>query len=328
MAKGQPKILSDDEYIKKGEKAVKNPLNRSIKENNDLYDSKADLIKKTYNTQIFEQNSAYESQYRENAVQKAVNERQVSESMANLGLNKSGLNTLQQKAVKYSYLNNNESITKQRKAGIKSIETTRDLALEDVEQNRKESEKSIRSNYSSLANEYANSYKEADVENYNNYIQYQTEQYNKNLAGSYIIKADGATLSNSMKGTLNDNNITVTTIVKNNGTLAYKYVDNNSGNSTVFDRGVNPFTGDYNGDINSNTDTKKAYFKYKTFQNGYQPKGVFYNGKDYGKVSHYEKGGGYVQDYINGNLQYIHKTLDGSLWIWDRNNNMYVPYED
>lgn len=368
-------IVKDDKYYKgKGDKFYADSKSKAINTSNDLYDGQVESTNKDYDTQVFEAGRAYEDQYRDNAVQKAINERQVAESMANLGLRDSGLNRTQQTAVQLSHANNNASIDRQKQGQIDSLELARRQTLDSIEQNRIASNAQIDQDYDNLALQYGNSLKaedEAKVTEYKNlvysfvqsgimpsddiialagleksdvkaiYKNYKKllgsssvtssgsgsggggnggSKYSNELSG--IIFNNGSNLYLDMQGTLKDNNITMTAIVKDGKTTGYKYVDNNTGKSTTFSVGVNPFTGTNNADITLGTDTTKAFEQYGAFENGYQPKGIFYGGEDYGWVM--ESG---IKDYINGNLQNVHKTSDGSLWIWDRKQNKYRSYE-
>ena len=328
-----------------------------LKVSNELYDNQAASTNRDYDTQVFEQGRAYEDQYRENAVQKEINKRQISESMANLGLTDSGLNRTQLTAAQLSYGNNKSAIDRQRQAGIDSLNYSRRQALDTIEQNRLAANAQIEQGYAEKALAYDENKKaeaknlvlsflevgaeppsdalalsgltSSEIKAYKNYYKKVAantaakNNKNKDDKPKGIILNNGSTLSKNMQGTLEQNNVTVLPVADSNGLVTgYKYVDNTSGKSTTVPVGVNPFTGDKNNDANSNSDTALAYKAYSAFDNGYQPKGVYYKGKDYGWVS--SSG---IRDYINGNLQNVHKTSDGSLWIWDRAQNKYRPYE-
>ena len=67
-----------------------------------VYDTQKLQTQNTYNRQIDETSKAYEDLYDENAVQRLINEQEIAENMANLGLTDSGLNRTQQTAVQLS----------------------------------------------------------------------------------------------------------------------------------------------------------------------------------------------------------------------------------
>lgn len=305
-------------YKKAAEELYNPQRKQAISDALALRQQQAQDTRKIYDNQIFEEGRAYEDQYRENAVQKAINERQVAESMANLGLTDSGLNRTQQTAVQLSYANNKAGIDRQRQAGIDRLNLSKAQDLSQIRQNWLSDKATINQTYdNAIADTASGLYKKAISASKSG------GENNKKVGIDGIIINNGSNLFDGMQGTLKDNNITMTTIVKDGLTTGYKYVDNNTGKSTTFSVGVNPFTGTNNKDTSLNTDTTKAYEKYEAFENGYQPKGIFYNGKDYGWVSYSG-----IKDYINGNLQNVHRTSDGSLWIWDRAQNRYRPYEE
>lgn len=85
------------------------------------------------------------------------------------------------------------------------------------------------------------------------------------------------------------------------------YLVDNSGGSQeeLSGQGLNPNTGTRNKDAD----------KYGTFSNGYQPKGI----SGYGELS---KTGDTME--VNGQVQNIWKTSDGSKWYWNGRTNQYV----
>lgn len=275
-----------------------------------VYQGQAKDTRKLYDTEIFEEGRAYEDQYRANAVQKAINERQVAESMANLGLTDSGLNRTQQTAVQLAHANNKAAIDRQRQAGIDRLNLAKTQGLSSIRQNWLSDKASINQNYDNAISDTAK-------ELYKKNLEEQTNRIKENQKQG-IINVKGGTLSRDLQGTLSSNGILPVAIKSDNVITGYKYTDPTTGASTTFAVGVNPFTGEDN------------YIKYKDvaqtaddfFENGYQPKKVFVNGTNYGYVS--DSG---IKGTINGVEQRVHKTSDGSLWLWDRNNNEYVPYQ-
>ena len=284
-----------------------------------LRQQQAQDTRKTYDNAIFETGRAYEDDYRENAVQKAINERQVAESMANMGLTDSGLNRTQATAVQLSYGNNKAAIDRAKRKAQDSLELEKTGKLSTIRQNWLADKASINQTYDKYEADYAASLEDADAKRYAAQVEANSKIAEALAKSSYIIPNDGATLSRNMQGTLAGNNVTILAQKNDDGEITgYKYVDNNSGKSTVVSAGVNPYTGEDN------------YEKYKKivktrddfFENGYQPKKVYVDGTNYGYVSYSG-----VNGEINGNEQRVHKTNDGSYWIWDRNNNSYVKFE-
>ena len=87
-----------------------------------------------------------------------------------------------------------------------------------------------------------------------------------------------------------------------NGKTTFKI----DGKTVTYNTGVNPYT------KTVNADTKKG-----TFSNGYQPNNV--GGQKLSKTD--------IQDYMNGVLQNVWKTKDGTMYIWDGLQNKYLKYE-
>lgn len=160
-------IIKDDEYYTNlGKEAVKTARETSLQQNNDLYQQQTDMANKAYETEAEQANRSYEDQYRENAVQKEINKRQVAESMANLGLTDSGLNRTQQTAVQLSYANNKANIDRNKQTNLENINLSRLQDLSSIDQKRLSSDAEINQYYDNLAQQYAADYKKADVDAY------------------------------------------------------------------------------------------------------------------------------------------------------------------
>ena len=98
-------VKSFEEYEKELKKSYAPQEAEAIVANEQKYATEKKLTTDTYNRQIDETSKSYEDLYDENAVNRLVNEREVAENMANLGLTDSGLNRTQQTAVQLSYAN-------------------------------------------------------------------------------------------------------------------------------------------------------------------------------------------------------------------------------
>lgn len=304
MPTGITKLYTFEEEARK---SAKSGWDKQLADVDTLYANQAASINKNYDSQIDKQNKAYEDSYRENAIQKLINERQVAENMANLGLTNSGLNRTQQTAVQLSYANNKAGIDKQKQSDIADINLARTQALDTNEQNRLKDRMAINeANESAIA--------KTAQENYNNYLEALEKQNKAVQENSYIIKTNNGLLSRDFVGTLKDNGVDSYKVNKS-GTDYIRYVDNNSGKSVDVPIGVNPYTGD---------DNATAINKYGSFDNGYQPKGVD------GKGAFDKTANGYVAKAgtaefkgRNQNVFSITKNGDKTYWIWDGANNEY-----
>lgn len=157
-------LISYDDIVKRNKKLYKSELTSALADNDKLYGSQADSANNTYDAQVGEANKAYEDSYRENAIQKLINERQVAESMANLGLTNSGLNRTQQTAVQLSYANNKANIDRQKQSQIDALELARTQSLDSIEQNRLASAASINDNWVQRVNSLASDEYKTNVE--------------------------------------------------------------------------------------------------------------------------------------------------------------------
>ena len=274
------------------------------------YDTQLQTINDTYGTKIRETETEYEEDYRANAVQKLINEREVAENMANLGLTDSGLNRTQQTAVQLSYANNKAKLDRQKQSMVDSLRLQLADKTSEVETNRYNALMQIDDDYSQRATsaaltEYETEQKYiAEVEKER--IEAEKEAEKK---ASYIIQTNGGLLSRNFTGSLADNNVSVYQNADGN----FVYVDNNSGKTTTLLAGTNPYTGDYNHDVYAYEAENYGFYK-----NGYQPKGIKGHGKIIKSVG---------TDVMNGNTQNVWQTADGNLWIWDGKQNKYLAYD-
>ena len=143
-----------------------------------IYDEQTKTTNDIYNAGISDNEKAYEDYYKENAVQKLINEREVAENMANLGLTNSGLNRTQQTAVQLSYANNKAALDRQKQAQVDTLARNLAAELSSIEQNRLSDIASIDQQYDALETEMAN-------ENYKSALETETantKAYTKNTS--------------------------------------------------------------------------------------------------------------------------------------------------
>ena len=292
-----------------------------------VYDTQKQQTQGTYNRQIQETNNSYEDMYSENAVRKLINEREIAENMANMGLTDSGLNRTQQTAAQLSYANSKNKIDINRQKAVDTLTAALADAVSQIDANKLAAAEKIRSSYESgwqsAAQSTYNKELEEETQRQKNAYDYSIKLYEQRQKAyekqqeaakenSYIIKANGGFLSYGYKGTLKDNGVAVYYENDSNGNPVTRYVDRNSGKSTTMPRGVNPYS---TGEINKDLLTNGAYDIAKAFSNGYQPNNI--GGKKLTKV-----------DAINlpdiGRTQNVFKTPDGKCWTWNGGENKYV----
>lgn len=275
-----------------------------------VYDTQRQQTQNTYNRQIKDTNNSYEDMYRENAVQKLINEREIAEDMAGLGLTDSGLNRTQQTAVQLSYANGKNKIDVNRQKAIDTLTASLADAISSIDANKLAAAEKIRSSYESSWNSAAQSTYAKELEEqtkqqkqyYDYSLKALKSQQKAAKEASYIIQTNGGTLRRNFTGSLKDNNVSVIYDKTNKTTT---YIDNNSGKKTTVSSSVNPYTG---------SDNSELIEEFGAFDNGYQPRGVRGHGKLLRSVG---------KDAINGNMQNIFEAADASLWIWDGSINEY-----
>lgn len=290
---------------KKEAEELYNPLReKELASTKKAYQGQAQDTRKLYDTEIFEEGRAYQDQYRDNAVQKAINERQVAESMANLGLTDSGLNRTQQTAVQLSHANNKAAIDRQRQSAIDKLNFAKTQDLSTIRQNWLKDKASINQSYD---NQIARTAQEL----YNKNLEEQTKRIkeaakaNEDSETKYKVRTAGGSSMDS------------------GGNTVYYFYDEN-GKKYSYPQGVNPYTGK---PITGGY-TAQDIEEYGGVWNGYQPKGVKYNGENYGAVQKYQNKNGTVQIEHQGHYKTIWQTKDGSLWVWDDEVGNYVRAYD
>ena len=261
-------------------------------------------------------------------MQKLINEREVAENMANLGLTDSGLNRTQQTAVQLSAANNSAKIQRQKQSYYQALERELTAKLADIETSRLSSEAQLRLNYNDKVASLAGTWRQADIdaetERQKEYYKY-LEKQSKAAADEFVLQ--------KWYGETNDDGL-------------LKFIGSD-GKSKYVTPGKNPYTNSINAKIasvengkciidkkwqeankNSSNAMHRATANYGVFSNGYQPKGVMYyddNGKiiDAGSLTATTR-----KDYVNGNQQtvwYAKKT--NTYWIWNGDANEYMLYQ-
>lgn len=144
--------LNNLDEIKKSEQdKLAQEKNNKKAEFNTIYDNEKKVLNDEYSFAIDGANSAYADLYNKNAVQKLINEHQVAESMANLGLTDSGINRTQQSGVQLSYANQKSKIDSQRQKTLDELSVKLASQVADIENKRIEALGDIDDYYEKLA---------------------------------------------------------------------------------------------------------------------------------------------------------------------------------
>lgn len=333
-----------DKYTIEAEERYGEQYKSDLKASNQLYDKQVKSTNKDYDTQIFEQGRAYEDQYRENAVQKEINKRQVSESMANLGLRDSGLNRTQQTAVQLSYGNNKANIDRQRQSGIDSLNYSRRQALDTIELNRANTNAEMESTYNNNVRTYADTLREnSKSENKSlvlGYLEMGAEPPKEVVAASGMSEADVDAYRNYYKKALQKSQTTVKSNKNNENEVTYPvysfstgkdsegngtyYAHSAGGKKFEYPAGTNPYT---NISVTLTTGFTTQELQQVGVWNGYQPKAVKENGQLL-KLKQYKSEKGAATTEYQGHRKRVWKTDDGRLWVWDDYAGNYVRAQD
>lgn len=291
-----------EEYLEEAKKTTAAEESAAIKVVDDSALAAKTATQKYYDKQIGNTNTAYESEYQKNAVQKLINEKQIAEKTANLGLTDSGLNRTQQTAAQLSYANQKGKIDLAKQSALDELSLSLSSALSNIEQEAQANKLSIKQTYAQQNAATAAELYNTDVENeYNTYLA-QLEA-NTELQKAQLEASLNASASSSNSGSSSDTLLWYFTGTYDDyGNPIFR---NSDGKTQAFGMGVNPYTGTIHKDA-----------KYGTFSNGYQPNNI--GGNKLFAQEEYEV-------YVNGKKQKVWSYDNGeTLWAWDGSINEYV----
>ena len=307
-----------DEIYKQQQDSLAADKQKKKDETTAIYDSKAQVTQQQYDAAVKDAESGFASDYQKNAVQKIINEQQIAENMANMGITNSGLNRTQQTAAQLSYANENANIDNSRRKTLSDLSLSLATSLAAIEQDKITDLGKIDTYYDDEAKEQADTIYNSYVDMYNasqkSLIDANT-RLQADTKPKNVINTKNSTLG-KMQGSFASNNISY--IRHSDGSTTY--ADKLTGISVKLDKGVNPFTG--NNNLIENTATAKAAEKYGTFSNGYQPKGVI----GYGTLKAKDTKSDFT---VNRRHVTIWESFDesgkstGNYWAWDGANNEY-----
>ncbi len=163
-----------EEYLKQVNAGLAPSKEQEKKAQTELIDSQIGTVKDNYNQKIADTNESYETAAQKNAVQKMINERQLAERMANLGLTDSGLNRTQQTAVQLSYANQSGELSRQRQKAIDNLAAAMTSEITGLENQKATKLAAIDEKYSTTAAEQA-------TKLYNNEVTAEADMYKAGL---------------------------------------------------------------------------------------------------------------------------------------------------
>jgi hypothetical protein len=189
---------------------------------NENADASIKQIQETGNAEIRSAEHAYDGVINTANVQKLINERQIAERMANLGLTDSGLNRTQQTAIQVSHANqvNNAQVARQRQIdalalainqqiGQVNIQRTNDLTNLDLsyEQNIYNADEQYRANRDSWASAQYKADQEAAAARYKAKLDYDAEIAKLNEEAEVDIDETKQTDRNNLIKNLNNKSL-------------------------------------------------------------------------------------------------------------------------
>lgn len=306
-----------------------------------------------YNKQIDDKKSEYESQYERNAVQKLINEKQIAEKNANLGLTDSGLNRAQQTAVQLSYANNKGNIDLARQSALDNLTLAMTNAITTLQNEKASGVRDIENNWKSYSENQAQNMYNTRLNSYASQLSSLGDQYidAHNAEVNAAAEVQKAQIS---AGNVNPKllyNWGGETVVDDNGYTMLKFIGND-GTSYNVSPGKNPYTNSLNAQISDVVDgkciiddewaeenkdssnlIKRACANYGVFSNGYQPKGIYVYEDDkfvgYKLKACYNEDGYIVKCMDTGKAQTVWELVDsknkrtGKYVIWRGDLNCY-----
>lgn len=172
------------------------------------------LIEDNYGTQIADAKAAYDPLFRQNEIQRAVNERYLERRAAEMGLTDSGLSRTQQTANRLSYSNQNAEYMRQRQKAVDTLKAAMDAKI--LKQNT-----TLNTNIAGIKTTYVDKRTADAVSSYNKYIKESTkaakttdDQFNDLYNQIYKERRDSATKDSSGNLTYNNNPIHLDMIYK------------------------------------------------------------------------------------------------------------------
>lgn len=291
-------VKTFEEYVKEAKKQTDPSRNRDIDAIDSSSNAAINLANDTYNKSVEDTTAAYEDEYQKNAVQKLINEKQIAERNANLGLTDSGLNRTQQTAVQLGYANQKGNIDIAKRNALDNLSSNLAAYVTEINNERESNKLSVNQYYDQQNNTIA------------------TTMYNSDVNASAEPKK--AEIENNKpqkiywfrgKSAENDN---------------YLYYNTESGKTEEVPPFMNPYTSSDNrliyideyksGDI--------GFFQLADGTPGYQPRGLVSEG---GRFEPAEIAGKLMQYDLYGNGKYNTIWLSPSrhYWIWDDLSNSY-----
>lgn len=308
-----------DEYKEYYKSAIQPSYDKRVANLNETAEKQKQENTDLYNTAVAKTEESYDDDYELNSVQRLVNERQLKENMANLGLTNSGLYNANILANEKAYETANRQIDEAKQKELNSLADELASATSNIDTALKTELATLEQDFEKQATDYAQSRYITDLEENIKAAQDTiSELYGKNTILQRLVK--NLYVISEPNGILNRNAV-INGKLSESGVTAEKkggywiFTDQNSGYTSKFPVGVNPYTNDSHKDLYVNG----VYDEKRAFSNGYQPRYIGNN-----KLKAYKKDGKEATYYINGKEQTVWTYDNGkTLWVWDGTVNDY-----
>lgn len=155
---------SYDEHLKKIKAAQAGNVAADIAALYQAKDAEAKIYTDNYNQQIADTAQSYENAFRQNELQRDLNERYLERKAAEMGLTDSGMNRTQLTANQLSYANQKGNLTMQKQKAVDTLASALQAKIAGVEAEKVTGAQQIRSSYDSAASEQATILAKADIE--------------------------------------------------------------------------------------------------------------------------------------------------------------------
>ena len=300
-------MISYEQILKESNESVAGTKKKGQDAINASYDSKKKIYNDQYNTAIKDTNVAYEDLYQKNAVQKMINEKEIAEKNASLGLTDSGLNRTQQAAVQLGYANQKGKLDIAKQNALDTLSQNLAVSVANIEGDRKNALAEWDYKIDTQAQSNA-------IERYNTLVDAETKKYEANVAAQAKEKELKAKQSVYLFRGASD--------------IAGKvlYYNSETGKTEEIPQYINPYTGEdnrlkYQKEYN---DANIGFMPMAEGTDGYQPKGLKSEGGAFMRKE--TKDGGVVTCdlYGNGRFLPVWESPRGNNFVWDDRENRYV----
>lgn len=139
------------------------------------------LVQDSYKTGIADTQASYENAFRQNEVQRMLNERYLERKAAEMGLTDSGMNRTQLTANQLSYGNQKATLTAQKQKAIDTLAATMRAKMTDIDTAEKADIRAIEKQYDADADTWASNMYKTDLETTNT----ATEKLKTNALNAY-----------------------------------------------------------------------------------------------------------------------------------------------